>query len=147
MADRLIQVLNGIARSMAPAGLTEALSFEAVRLASRERVQQRLPPGLRDADGGSVVGGRQPGIARRSGSTASEFAVSSGESWSARPGEKDTTNALGAAVVRPAGEVRPRGITKHSTVTESVIAVSSGEAGPSWPRAKSTPSAFDTAVT
>ena len=29
---------------MAPSGLKKALSFEAVRLASQERVQQRLPP-------------------------------------------------------------------------------------------------------
>ena len=81
-----------------------------------------------------------PGIAKRSTSTASEFAVSSGESGSARPGEKDRTYADGAAVVKLAGEVRPRGSTKHSTVTESIIAVSHSEA--SWPRAD----AVDTAV-
>ena len=43
------QVLNGIAGSMA-AGLKKALSFEDVRLASQERVQQRLLPGLRCGD-------------------------------------------------------------------------------------------------
>ena len=50
MEAHLTKVLNGIARSMAPAGLKKALSFEAVRLASQERVQQRLPPGLRCGD-------------------------------------------------------------------------------------------------
>ena len=44
MEAHLTQVLNGIARSMAAAGLKKALSFEAVRLASHERVQQRLLP-------------------------------------------------------------------------------------------------------
>ena len=51
----LTQVLNGIARSMAP-GLKKALSFQAVRLASKERVQQRSPLRLRAVDGGSVEG-------------------------------------------------------------------------------------------
>ena len=120
MEDGLTQVLNGIARSMAPAGLRKDLSFEAVMLASRERVQQRFPPRLRAADGGSVggsaedgvsrdttsagdttfakaVGDARPRIAKRNASTASEFAVSSGESGSARPGEKDTTSAVDTA--------------------------------------------------
>ena len=44
MEAHLTQVLNGIARSMAPSGLTKALSLGAVRLASQERVQQRSPP-------------------------------------------------------------------------------------------------------
>ena len=43
MESHVTQVLNGIARSVAPTGLEKALSFEAVRLASQERVQQRLP--------------------------------------------------------------------------------------------------------
>ena len=47
MEAHLTHVLNGIARSMAPAGLKKELSLEAVRLASQERVQQRLPPRLR----------------------------------------------------------------------------------------------------
>ena len=88
-------------------------------------MQQRLPPGLRAADGGSVGGSaedgvssdttsavdtpvakavgeaRPPGIAMRSASTASEFAVSSGEFGSARPGEKDSTSADVTAVARP----------------------------------------------
>ena len=77
-------MLYGIARSMAPAGLKKALSFEAVRLASQERVQQRLYPGLccedqlfkdfaqdrfpqrlvepRAADGGSVGGRAEDGV-------------------------------------------------------------------------------------
>ena len=77
-------------REVFAAGLKKG-SFEAMRLASRERVQQRLPPGLRAADGGSTVAeavgeARLPGIAKRSTSTASEFAVSSGQPWSARRG-------------------------------------------------------------
>ena len=56
MEAHLTQVLKGIARSRAPSGLKKALSFEAVRLASKERVQQRLLLGLRAADGGSVEG-------------------------------------------------------------------------------------------
>ena len=61
----MTKVLKGITRSMAPAGLKSALSFEAVRSASRERVQQRLPPGLRAADGGSVGGGAGRGCLKR----------------------------------------------------------------------------------
>ena len=34
-------MVNGIARSMAPSSVKKAVSFEAVRLASQERVQQR----------------------------------------------------------------------------------------------------------
>ena len=40
MEALLTQVLNGIARSMAPTGLKKALSFKVVRLASQEHVQQ-----------------------------------------------------------------------------------------------------------
>ena len=50
----------------------------------------------------------------RNASTASKLAVFSGEARSARPGEKDTTNAQVAAVARPAGEVRPLGTAKHN---------------------------------
>ena len=155
MEARLNQVLNGIARSMAPAGLRKALSFEAMRLASQERVELRLPPGLRAADGGSVGGSaedgvsndttsagdttvakavgeaRPPGTAKHSALTASEFAVSSGES-------RDTTNADVAAVVRPPGEVRPRGIAKQSATTKPELAQSSGGAGPSGPEQMAT---------
>ena len=49
----------------------KALSFEAVRLASQERVQQRLQ-GLRAADGGSVEGS-----AEDSGELSSRSSVSS----------------------------------------------------------------------
>ena len=56
------QALNGIARSMAPAGLKKALSFEAVTLASQERVQQRPPLRPRAADGGSVGGSAEDGV-------------------------------------------------------------------------------------
>ena len=44
MEAQLIQVLNGITRSMAHSGLKKGLSFEAVRLASQELVQQRPRP-------------------------------------------------------------------------------------------------------
>ena len=121
----------------------KGLTIEAVRLASRERVQQRLPLRLRAAGGSSVGGSAEDGVSsdttsagdttvaqavgearlpgKRSTSTASEFAVSSGEPGSARPGEKDTNYADGAAVVKLAGEVRLRVTTKHST---AVILVS-----------------------
>ena len=56
------QVSNGIARCMALSGLKKALSLEAVRLASKERVQQRLPLGLRAADGGSVEGSAEDSV-------------------------------------------------------------------------------------
>ena len=72
------QVLNGIAGSMAPASLKKASSFEAVRLASQERVQQRLRPGLRAADGGSVGGSAEDGVSAdrqpsRSGDPGANF--------------------------------------------------------------------------
>ena len=44
MEAHLTQVLSGIARCMARNGVEKALSFEAVRLASQERVQQRPHP-------------------------------------------------------------------------------------------------------
>ena len=71
-------------------------------------------------------------------STASELAVSSGEAGSARPGEKDTTNADVTAVARPAGEARPPGIAKQSATTKPELAESSGEAGSPWSRAGDT---------
>ena len=85
---------------------------------------------------------RLPEIAEHSVTTASAFAVSSGEAGSARPGKKDTTNAGVTAVARLAGVARPLEIPK----TESDVAVSSGEAGLSWPRVERTPSASITAV-
>ena len=44
MEAHLTQVLNGITRSMTRSGLKKALSFEAVRLALQEAVQQRPRP-------------------------------------------------------------------------------------------------------
>ena len=120
---RLTQVLNGIARSMAPTSLKKVLSFEAVRLAFRERVQQRLPPGRRAVNGGSIGGSAEDGVS------------------------SDTTSAGDTTVAKDVGEVRPPGIAERSASTVSVIAESSGEAGLSWPRAMSTASAIDTAVT
>ena len=62
MESHLTLVLNGIARSMAPTGLRKALSFEAVELASQERVQQRLPLGPRAAHGDSIKESDEDGV-------------------------------------------------------------------------------------
>ena len=114
--------VDGIARSMAPTCLKKALSFEATRLASQERVQHSVSSGIQRRTVEQIV------------DYLAKILLSS---WP-RP---DATNADGTAVARPAGEVRPRGIAKHSTTTE----VPSGEAGPFWPRAYDMNSAAATA--
>ena len=52
-----------IARCMAPSGLKKALSFEAVRLATQERVQQRPPPERRFGEGPNLAAHRGPDCA------------------------------------------------------------------------------------
>ena len=96
---------------MAPTGLKKVLSVEAVRSASRERLQQRLLPELRAADGGSVGRSAEDGVS------------------------SDTTSAGETTVANAVGEVRPPGITKQSATTDSETAGSSGEAVLSWSRA------------
>ena len=101
----------------------KALSYEAVRLASQERVQQRLPQGLRAVDGGSVSDEDRVtrGIQRRT--------------------VEQIVGLLAATVAKTVGEPRPPGIAKNSATTEA----SSGEAGPSWTEADGTTSADDAA--
>ena len=126
MEAHITQVLHGIARSMAPTGLKKALSFEVASLASQERVQQRLPLGLRAADGGSVVG-------------SAEDSVSSGIQ---RRTVEQIVGLLVATGAKTVGEARPLGIAKNSTTTEA----SSGEEGLSWPGAHDIDSAVAAAA-
>ena len=56
-------MLNGVARSMAPGGLKKALSFEAVRLASQERVQQGHFLERRFGEGPNLAAHRGPDCA------------------------------------------------------------------------------------
>ena len=121
-------------------------TVEAVTLVPREQVQQLTAvqigdvPQLREATVEVVNTTLQQHISVRSEAIkVSVLAVSSGEAGSARPGEKDTTNASVKAVARPAGGARPLGIAKHSTTTESDVGVSSGESWPYWPGVERTP--------
>ena len=72
---------------MAPTGLKKVLSFfEAVRLALQERVQQRLPLGLRAADGGSVDQVESSGeLSSRSSTTSPRSSCLLGPEQTTRP--------------------------------------------------------------
>ena len=65
---------------------------------------------------------------------------------SARPGEKDTVNAVVTAGAVRAGEAWHPGIAKHSTTAKPELAETSGEAVPFWSRANGMNSAAPTAV-
>ena len=138
---------------MAPTGLKKALSYEAVRLASQKRVQQRHLQGLRAADGGSVEGSDEDRVPRGIQRRIVEQIV----------------GLFVATVAKSVGEARPLGIAQYRTTTvrsrrvflvklgrlglEHWIAKDSGrteassvEAVPSWPEADGTDSADDTAA-
>ena len=87
---------------------------------------------------------RAPGTAKRSESTESELAVSSGDAWSSGPLVNDMMRASATAVRKSVGEPRTPG--KHSATTGSVFAVSSGEAGSVGPGANDKTSVAATAV-
>ena len=87
---------------------------------------------------------RAPGTAKRSVSTESELAVSSGDAGSSGPLVNDMMRASATAVGKSVGEPRTPG--KHSATTGSVFAVSSGEAGSVGPGANDTTSVAATAV-
>ena len=99
--------------------LKKALSFEAVRLASQERVQQRLPQGLRAADGGSVEGSDEDRVTKRNPAANCRA-------------DRRSCRCNGCETV---GEARPPGIAENSATTEA-----SGEAVPSglWTSADDT---------
>ena len=127
---------------MAPTGLKKALSLETVRLASQQRVQQRLHQGLRAADGGSVEGSAEDrvsrGIQRRAVEQIVGFLVAmvaktvgllGSHSTAPRQNHKSkgllvTTSAGVTTVAITVGKSRLPGIAKHSTTAEA----SSGEA-------------------
>ena len=129
MEAHLTHVLNGIARSMAPTDLKKALSFEALRLASQERVQQRLPQELRAADGGSIEGSAEDCVSRGIQQRTVEQIL----------------GLLVATVAKTVGEARPLGVAQYSTTTESEVELS-GEAGLSRSGADVTTSACVTTV-
>ena len=132
--------INTIGKSQSP---VEALS----------QILQSSGPGADDttsADSSTVAracGEARPlGIAKRSVSTASELAVSSGEAGPSWLRAKRTPSADVIAGAMLAGEARPPGIEKQGGTTDSDIAVSSGETGPSWSRANGDRAAATAAV-
>ena len=131
---------------MAPTGLKKALSCEAVRLASQERVPQRLPQGLRAAH--MVAQSKEvPKIVSQEESIG-ELSSRSSVSWLQRLGKLlvklaswDRKEQYHAS----SGEAGPSwpgaydmdspGIAKQSATTEPELMESCGGAGPSWSRA------------
>ena len=101
MESHLIQVLTGIARSMALVGLKEALSLEAVTIVTQLKEVLKIVSVARRA--GEV---RPRGIAQYSTNTESDVEGSFGEAGSWHRAD-DTTSAGVTTVAKSVGESWP----------------------------------------